>query len=310
VRISQSTVATREHTRWLGTAAMERLDPNDPNADPNDPNAWSDRRYLHGDLIDSTGLLTDDGATAVSSVFYTAFGEILDPASGSPLTGDSGAAGAAGRLPAGHPRFAYAGGWGYESPAGDDCECNKGDVFLAGVNPGLPRLTFQHVGHRWYQPDIGRFVQRDPIGIDGGLNVYTYTHGRPTTMIDPLGLESVAQGPLWTRIFLNWTGGRHCWLDDEKIVNHVVIAAAAAPAGVACAAVAPVTVFWCSVGWGVYRWTGQGTGSDIADAVLDGAAVGGGLVGGPRLPGPLRPPPKQGVLGGFPKGSNPPYIRP
>jgi hypothetical protein len=104
VRISESTAATREHTRWLGTAALERLDPSDPNADPddpnadpNDPNAWSDRRYLHGDLIDSTGLLTDDvatddGATSVSSVFYTAFGEILDPASGSPLTGDSGPA--------------------------------------------------------------------------------------------------------------------------------------------------------------------------------------------------------------------------
>ncbi len=51
-----------------------------------------------------------------------------------------------------------------------------------------PEVPFQHLGHRYYDPSIGRFLQRDPIGIAGGLNVYAYAHARPTQFVDPLGL--------------------------------------------------------------------------------------------------------------------------
>jgi len=56
-----------------------------------------------------------------------------------------------------------------------------------GANPNLPPITLQHVGWRWYQPEIGRFVQRDPIGIAGGQNVYVYLQCRPTDAADPFG---------------------------------------------------------------------------------------------------------------------------
>jgi RHS repeat-associated protein len=40
---------------------------------------------------------------------------------------------------------------------------------------------------RYYDPDIGRFVGQDPIGLLGGDNGYQYA-SNPTTWIDPFGL--------------------------------------------------------------------------------------------------------------------------
>ncbi|KAA0260851.1 RHS repeat-associated core domain-containing protein, partial [Hafnia alvei] len=45
--------------------------------------------------------------------------------------------------------------------------------------------------HRYYDPTIGRYITQDPIGLDGGMNVYTYPHN-PLQIIDPLGLNPAA----------------------------------------------------------------------------------------------------------------------
>ena len=42
---------------------------------------------------------------------------------------------------------------------------------------------------RTYDPTIGRYAQSDPIGLNGGLNRYTYAYDAPTTNIDPYGLK-------------------------------------------------------------------------------------------------------------------------
>jgi hypothetical protein len=42
--------------------------------------------------------------------------------------------------------------------------------------------------YRDYDPDLGRWTSEDPLGIEGGLNLYAYVNDRPTTSTDPLGL--------------------------------------------------------------------------------------------------------------------------
>jgi len=41
--------------------------------------------------------------------------------------------------------------------------------------------------YRYYDPDVGRYITQDPIGLEGGQNLYQYALG-PTGWIDPLGL--------------------------------------------------------------------------------------------------------------------------
>ena len=42
--------------------------------------------------------------------------------------------------------------------------------------------------HRLYSPVLRRFLSADPLGVDGGLNLYAYANGDPLAYIDPLGL--------------------------------------------------------------------------------------------------------------------------
>ncbi|MBB0501201.1 hypothetical protein G7M38_03190 [Escherichia coli] len=52
----------------------------------------------------------------------------------------------------------------------------------------LDRETGLHYNlHRYYDPDVGRFMVTDPIGLNGGLNLYAYAPN-PLSYIDPLGL--------------------------------------------------------------------------------------------------------------------------
>ncbi|MCS0614691.1 RHS domain-containing protein [Massilia kyonggiensis] len=46
---------------------------------------------------------------------------------------------------------------------------------------------------RYYDPDIGRFVSIDPIGLFGGANTFTYARN-PVSWIDPLGLSPCRTG--------------------------------------------------------------------------------------------------------------------
>ena len=65
-------------------------------------------------------------------------------------------------------------------------------TFCVGAS-GTEPITLQHLGARWYDPALGRFIQRDPIGIIGDLNVYECSDSEPVSTIDPSGLS--AQGP-------------------------------------------------------------------------------------------------------------------
>jgi RHS repeat-associated protein len=53
---------------------------------------------------------------------------------------------------------------------------------------------------RWYDPGQGRFVSEDPIGLDGGINLYAYVENSPLNWVDPLGDFPRLPSGWWSRI--------------------------------------------------------------------------------------------------------------
>jgi len=50
-----------------------------------------------------------------------------------------------------------------------------------------PESELYYVRNRTYNPPLGRWLQRDPIGYQGGINLYEYVGGRVVTEVDPEG---------------------------------------------------------------------------------------------------------------------------
>ena len=71
----------------------------------------------------------------------------------------------------------------------------------------LDRETGLHYNlHRYYDPDVGRFIVTDPIGLAGGLNLYAYAPN-PLKYIDPLGLKKeLCNGTTRVRHYTNRKG--------------------------------------------------------------------------------------------------------
>jgi RHS repeat-associated protein len=51
------------------------------------------------------------------------------------------------------------------------------------ANPGL-----YYYGFRFYDPNAQRWINRDPIGEAGGINLFRFVGNDPVSRIDPLGL--------------------------------------------------------------------------------------------------------------------------
>lgn len=47
--------------------------------------------------------------------------------------------------------------------------------------------------HRYYDPETGRYISADPIGLAGGMNLYAYVDGNAINWIDFNGLEIIGR---------------------------------------------------------------------------------------------------------------------
>ncbi len=60
---------------------------------------------------------------------------------------------------------------------------------------------------RYHSTALGRFISRDPIGYEAGINLYEYVGSWPTDSVDPFGLFSPSD-PICIKI--------RAWIDEQK----------------------------------------------------------------------------------------------
>ena len=70
--------------------------------------------------------------------------------------------------------------------------------------------------YRDYDPELGRYLESDPIGLAGGVNTFGYVGGRPIFAIDPQGLEGWSNYQAWDH-YMN--GGGAVTLSESGMQN-------------------------------------------------------------------------------------------
>jgi len=146
-----------------GVSNVRSYEPGMAKVDPWVSSGSGSTDYYHMNHIGSTRFMTDSSGADIEHAAYTAFGE---------------------RVSGNARRYGYDGSWGYQTHRMDE---------VADLDPPLDPDTvfpYLHLGARYYDPATGRFLQRDPIGIAGGANVYAYVESGPTLTVDPAGLYS------------------------------------------------------------------------------------------------------------------------
>jgi len=128
------------------------------------------QRYYHTNHIGSVVALTDENETVTDRYAYTPFGILTDREGNTK-----------------NP-FTFVGG--------------------LGVMEEADGLYFMRA--RFYDADVGRFLQKDPISNIVKLNLYTYSYNNPILFSDPSGLSA------WYEVY-NWTKEK-----VEQVIDPIV----------------------------------------------------------------------------------------
>ena len=160
----------------------------------------ADKQYFHYDHIGNLVQTVNASGQVTGDLFYTPFGEPIG--------------GTIHKIDHNQP-------FGFSTKRGD---------FASGL------LYF---GYRFYVPHMERWLNRDPIGIDGGLNIYGYLEQNPIMYVDPNGFRPVPGNVSpKTRCSLDcWD----TWLINQT-VSQVICTTVAIPASVTLAGGAAVYV--------------------------------------------------------------------
>jgi len=91
---------------------------------------------------------------------------------------------------------------GLTDASGNLVEQSAYDSF--GNSAGSPRTRYGYTGRerdpdtgllyyraRFYDPQVGRFISEDPIGLGGGINQFGYVGNNPQNRVDPSGLYDI-----------------------------------------------------------------------------------------------------------------------
>lgn len=73
---------------------------------------------------------------------------------------------------------------------GKDLSLGTSDVVRSFASQLYEPVSEMHyLRNRFYSPEIGRFISQDPVGISGGINLYSYAGNNPITYSDIFGLS-------------------------------------------------------------------------------------------------------------------------
>lgn len=136
-------------------------------------------RFVHGLRVGDDPLLAYSGSSVTTSSVRFLYGDRL----GSIILSTNGSDQASQREQYSYDEFGIPGGDNQGVGAGGEGRFKyTGQVWL-------PELGLYHYKARAYSPNLGRFVQNDPIRYEDGLNMYAYTGNNPINRLDPSGTQ-------------------------------------------------------------------------------------------------------------------------
>ena len=75
---------------------------------------------------------------------------------------------------------------------------------FASPKTHTPFSPVKERGLRYYSPETGKWVSRDPMGEEGGAHVYAFVINRPADLVDPDGRVALWEYPLKVQGYLVW----------------------------------------------------------------------------------------------------------